>query len=106
MSTRLSAAEFFSVLQSTGLPARYSHFTSPQEAPFLVYRGNGQTTWAADNKAYWKENDFIVEYYYKDKDPATEEMIEAAFEDAALFYEKSEDIWIEDEGVFVIYYYI
>lgn len=106
MSTRLTAAELFDVLQDTKLPARYSHFTNPQEPPFLTYRGDGQNIFDADDRIYWKENEYLIEYYFKEKDPALEESIENALITAGIRYEKSEDTWIEGEGIYVIYYYV
>lgn len=98
--------ELVEILQSTGLPVRYSHFQNPQEPPFIVYLGNGQDTMAADDTVYWKRNQYQIEYYYKDKDPDQEEAIETALTEAGLYYEKSPDVWISGEGLFVIYYYV
>ena len=106
MSAFLTEKQFYDVLTSTGLPARYSHFTNPQEVPFLVYRGNGQTTDKADNTISWKQNGYLIEYYFKDKSPSTEEAIESALIGAGIIYSKSEDTWLEDEGVYLIYYYV
>lgn len=93
-------------LQSVGLPCAYSHFKTPQEAPYIVYIGNGQDTFQADNTHYYRKNTYQVEYYYTIKNEANESAIEQALLDNGYLYEKSEDIYIEDEGVFVIYYYI
>lgn len=96
--------EIFEILEDTGLPVRYSHFTSPQDPPFLVYLGAGQNTFGADDTVYWKRNLYQIEYYFTQKDPDQEAAIEDALTDAGLYYEKSDDAWIESEGVFVIYY--
>ena len=93
-------------LETTGLEVRYSHFTNPAEPPFIVYLGNGQNQFDADDTIYWKENEFRVEYYYTLKDPDMEETIEAALLGNGFRYTKSEDTWIESEGVFLIYYYV
>lgn len=106
MSTNMGTSMFYFLLTQTGLPVRYSHFTSPQAPPYLVYRGNGQRTWGADNGMYWKENNYIVEYYYKEKNPEAEDAIENILTESGIYYEKSEDIYIESEDIFVIYYYI
>lgn len=95
-----------SVLELTGLDVRYSHFANPQEPPFLVYLGNGQTQDHAQNTVYWKQNTYQIEYYYKTKDPGTEETIESTLLANGFNYTKSEDIWLETEGVFMIYYYV
>ena len=96
----------FQVLQSTGLPCAYSHFKTKQSPPYIVYIGSGQDVFEADNTHYWKENTYQVEYYFTTKNEQNEEAIETALLDNGFLYDKSEDIYIEDEGVFVIYYYI
>ena len=96
----------FETLQSTGLPCAYSHFKKSQTPPYIVYIGNGQDTFQADNTHYWKENSYQVEYYFTTKNESNEASIENALLGAGFLYEKSEDIYIEDEEVFVIYYYI
>ena len=96
----------FQVLQSTGLPCAYSHFKTKQSPPYIVYIGSGQDVFEADNTHYWKENTYQVEYYFATKNEQNEASIENALLEAGYLYDKSEDNYIEDEGVFVIYYYI
>lgn len=96
----------YQTLQSTGLPCVYSHFKTPQEPPYIVYIGNGQDVFNADNTHYWKRNTYQVEYYFTEKNESNEADIEDALLENGFIYEKSEDIYIEDQGVFVIYYYI
>lgn len=96
----------YTTLQSTGLPCAYSHFKTAQAPPYIVYIGNGQETMQADNTHYWRENSYQVEYYYTEKNEANEAAIEDALLGSGYLYDKSEDIYIEDQGVFVIYYYI
>ena len=96
----------YQTLQSTGLPCAYSHFKKKQSPPYIVYIGNGQNTFQADDTHYWKQNTYQVEYYFTTKNEQNEEAIETALLDNGFLYEKSEDIYIEGEEVFVIYYYI
>lgn len=96
----------YQTLQSTGLPCAYSHFKKKQSPPYIVYIGNGQEVFEADNTHYWKQNTYQVEYYFTTKNEQNEEAIETALLDNGFLYEKSEDIYIEEEEVFVIYYYI
>ena len=96
----------YDTLQSTNLPCAYSHFRKKQEPPYVVYIGNGQETFEADNTHYWKTNSYQVEYYFTEKNEQNVAVIEEALLDNGYLYEKSEDIFIESEGVFVIYYYI
>ena len=96
----------YQTLQSTGLPCAYSHFKKKQSPPYIVYIGNGQNTFQADDTHYWKQNSYQVEYYFTTKNESNEEDIESALLENGFLYEKSEDIYIEDEGIFVVYYYI
>ena len=95
----------YSTLQSTGLPCAYSHFKTDQTPPYIVYIGNGQDNLDADNTHYWRDNRYQVEYYFTEKSESNEASIEDALLGAGFIYEKSEDIYLEDQGVFLIYYY-
>ena len=96
----------YSTLQGTGLPCAYSHFKKKQEPPYIVYIGSGQDFMDADNTHYWRQNTYRVEYYFTTKNETNESAIESALLSAGYNYQKSEDVFIEDEGVFVIYYQI
>ena len=96
----------YSTLQETGLPCAYSHFKKAQKPPYLVYIGSGQDTFDADNTHYWGANRYRVEYYFTKKSEINEASIEKALLNAGYLYSKSEDVYIESEDVFVIYYYI
>ena len=95
----------YSTLQSTGLPCAYSHFKTDQAPPYIVYIGNGQDNLDADNTHYWRNNRYQVEYYFTEKSESNETSIEDALLGAGFLYEKSEDLYLEDQGVFLIYYY-
>lgn len=96
----------YSTLQGTGLPCAYSHFKTQQQPPYIVYIGSGQDVLDADNTHYWRENKYQVEYYFTTKNESNEASIEGALLEAGYLYDKSEDIYIEDQNVFVIYYYV
>lgn len=96
----------YQTLQSTGLPCAYSHFKKKQEPPYIVYIGSGQDIFDADNTHYYRNNTYQVEYYFTAKNESNEAAIEDALLENGYNYTKSEDVYIEDEGVFVIYYQI
>ena len=96
----------FQTLQSTGLPCAYSHFKTKQSPPYIVYIGNGQDNLNADNTHYWRNNRYQVEYYFTTKNEQNEASIEDALLAAGFNYDKSEDLYLEDQGVFLIYYYV
>lgn len=92
-------------LDATGLPWAYSHFEQKVEPPFLAYIQNGQNQLSADDTRHWHRNIYQVEYYFKTKNTAAEEAIEKALLDAGFQFTRSEDIYLEDEDVFLVYYY-
>lgn len=92
-------------LKATGLPCAYSHFKTAQDPPFIVYLQSGQNALSADDTRHWYKNTYQVEYYFKTKNTASEEAIEKALLDAGFQFTRSEDIYLEDEAVFVAYYY-
>lgn len=97
----------FEILQQTGLPCAYSHFdeeNSPAAPPYIVYLGGGQQNFEADNTFYYQRNRYQIEYYFTKKDEDAEAQIEQLLLVNGYLYDKSEDVYIEDEGVFVIYY--
>ena len=98
----------FSTLQTLNIPCAYSHFRNDTAVtpPYIVYVGSGQDTFEADNTIYYKNNTYRIEYYFTTKDEAKEEAIESALLANGYIYEKSDDAWIESEGVFVIYYFV
>lgn len=92
-----------------GIPCAYSHFRDedvPEAPPYLVYIGNGQNRFEADNSYYWSRNRYQIEYYFTEKDEDQEAAIEKLLLDNGYLYDKSEDVYIEEQGVFVIYYYV
>lgn len=100
---------FYEILKSTGLPCAYSHFTEdnkPKSPPYIVYIGAGQDTFNADDTYYYRQERRQVEYYFTKKDERQEAVIEDLFLENGFIYSKSEDIYIESEGVFVIYYQV
>ena len=97
----------FEISQQTGLPCAYSHFdeeNSPAAPPYIVYLGGGQNNFEADNTYYYQRNRYQIEYYFTKKDEDAEAQIEQLLLANGDLYDKSEDVYSEDEGVFVIYY--
>lgn len=94
------------ILNEIDLPSAYGRFLEPTEPPFVVYMGSGQETFEADDTIYHAQNRHRIEYYFAIKDEDAEADIEAAILKHGRQYEKSEDVYIDSEDIFVIYYYI
>lgn len=91
-------------LKKIGLPWAYYVFKHKANAPFLIYFGTGQEQICADNVPKIVYNTYQIQYYYDLKDESIEKKIEDALIEDRYCYNKSEDIYIESEDLFVIYY--
>lgn len=94
----------FETLQTLGLPIVYGAHTERIQTPYLLLTGGGQLQAPADDTYVWKEELYQLEYYFTDKDPDLEERIEAMLLDMGRLYDKSEDLYLNDQKVFMIYY--
>ena len=115
--SKIMIGNVLDAIEEMGLPWAYMTFRSGTftdkdgivhdvEPPFVVYLGSGQTKLSGDDTHYWSENTYNIEYYFTEKSSTNEEGIEAAILAEGLQFEKSEDSYLEDEDVFVIYYYL
>ena len=93
-------------LLKTGLPCVYSHSEKRPKLPYIAYIGNGQEQFKAQNTRYYHYNTYQVEYYFKEKNEDNEAIIEETLLADGFFFDKSEDTYLEDEGVFLIYYFV
>lgn len=96
----------YQMLETLNRPVAYGFHSEEQTLPYFVIMGAGQDVFAADNTYYHTQERERIEYYFKHKDPAFEAEIEALLLANDKPYDKSEDVYIDDQGVFVIYYYI
>ena len=87
-----------------GIPCVYSHFEAGITYPAIAYIGAGQEQMQADGKVYWRSNTYQVELYFVKKDEDLEKSIEDAFIAGGWKYSKSDDAYLEGEGVHVIFY--
>ncbi|WP_186578045.1 hypothetical protein [Aquibacillus kalidii] len=100
----MNLLELKNLLDATGLPVAYSHFTETTNSPipnppYITYLINNSSNLFADNKVYKKVNNAQVELYTNKKNLQTEEIIEDLFEQNEIPFETSE-LWIESEKLF------
>lgn len=86
------------------VPVAYGYFDKDQVPPYLCFLGSGQDKFEADNTFYTKRNRYQIEYYFRKKDTAFEDELEAFLLANGFKYEKSEDIYLDDQDLFMIYY--
>lgn len=96
----------YKLLKETGLPVSYMRNQKEIELPYLIYLGSGSINLKADNKVYNTDNSYVVEYYFKSKNEHMERKIESLFNDNEVVWEKTEDIFIPDENMIFIRYFI
>lgn len=94
----------FELLQTLELPVVYGRHTKRIEPPYLMVMGAGQDHFDADTTYYVTQDRYTIEYYYTEKDPDLEGRIEALLLSNGYRYEKSEDLYLDDQEVFMIYY--
>ena len=94
-------------LVGLSIPAFYSHsFKKGTKPPYVAYLGNGQHQFKSDDTRYYHCNQYRVEYYFRNKNEEIENEIEEALLSGGFLFEKSEDVYVDSEEVFLIYYYV
>lgn len=94
----------YQILTQLNRPVAYGYHSSDQELPYFCIMGAGQDQFEADNTYYTTKDRYQVEYYFKTKDPSFEQEIESLLLEHGFKYYKSEDVYLDDQDVFVIYY--
>ncbi|MDY4128697.1 hypothetical protein [Peptostreptococcus porci] len=93
-------------IKNIGIPVAYGKFESTQKPPFIVYFGSGESTFLADNTQYYSEDNYVLEYYYTRKSRKKEKELEQIFKEHEIMYDKTDDIYIDSEKIYLIKYYI
>ena len=94
------------ILEGTGIPFAY-HSWPVGKAPALpwgVYLEAYGNSFGADGIAYSTARHMQVELYAAKKDPASEKKIEDALTAAGIYYEKTEETYLEAEHCFETLY--
>lgn len=92
-----------------GLPVNdvvYMTNSAKVETPYIAYYGDGADTMQADNHNYFRENTYLVQYYFDKKDEELERKIEERFDENHLVWTKSPDVYIPEDKINMIYYMI
>jgi len=96
----------FNLIKTLDYPVAYGYHNTRPELPYFCIIGAGQEQFEADNTYYIRKDNWQIEYYFRKKDPELEATIEDLLLENGYKYEKSEDVYIEGEDVFLIYYNI
>lgn len=92
-----------SILNTLSLPVSYTIFDSPQNPPYIIYRLDGTDNFSADDGAYVRRSNYLIELYTDSKDETTEKSVEDALDAAGIFWDKDETYIPGEELYFVLY---
>ncbi|PHE92467.1 hypothetical protein COF81_19605 [Bacillus pseudomycoides] len=100
----MTLAELKKILDATGYPVAYSHFTAtttnPVPAPpYICFLVDSSPNMIADNKVYQKINDVSIELYTTKKYLVAEAKLEKVLDDHEIAYESFET-FIDSEKLF------
>ncbi|MCC2412601.1 MULTISPECIES: hypothetical protein [Bacillus cereus group] len=95
----MTLGELIKILEATGYPVAYSHFTKPTDPPFICCLVEGSANLMADNKVYHKIDDLNIEFYTTKKDLVAEAKIEKILDDHEIPYD-SYGAFIESEKLY------
>ena len=90
----------YEVLSSTGIPTFYGHAPQGQTLPYIVYDLADSSNFAADNIVYQRGYDLTVSLYTARKSLRRERLIESAFEQNEIVWERGETDDL-DERIYV-----
>lgn len=100
----MTLGELTKILEATGYPVAYSHFTSTPgnpvpDPPFICFLVDASANLMADNKVYRKINDLNIELYTIKKDLVAEAKLEKVLDDHEIPYD-SFGTFIESEKLY------
>lgn len=102
----MKADELKKILEKIGYYVAYKSLKKQRALPYIIFYHTGIDTYSADNIVYFKQNHYNIELYTKEKNTVLEEKIEQILTDNEIFYNKSEDIFIDSEDLMEVIYYI
>lgn len=90
--------DLLSILQSTSLPWTYHHWDDPPSPPYGVYLDLEDDPFFADDRTYSFFRAVRLELYSLERDPALDQRVRDALDDAKLSYDV-DYAYIESEGL-------
>lgn len=94
------------ILDDIGLSYKFYQFDEEEGVPppFIVYTTPSTSNFNADDRVYLKQQNITIEYYFDKKDFSIEKQIEDTFDKHDICWERTDEIYIDSEKMFVIYY--
>ncbi|KXY35554.1 hypothetical protein [Bacillus sp. FSL K6-0067] len=100
----MTLGELTKILEATGYPVAYSHFTATPskpipKPPYICILVDGSANLMADNKVYHKIDDANIELYTTKKDLVAEAKVEKVLDNHEIPYD-SYGTFIESEKLY------
>ena len=100
----MKLSEFKTILEATGFPVAYTHFTETAneplpQPPFIVYLAAYSSNFMADNKVHIPIKNVQIELYTDKKDLDAEAKVEAVLNEHEIPFQTSE-IFIDGEQIY------
>lgn len=98
----------YDLLKTLNIPVAYSHFNSNKTVnpPFVVYRETSPDTFKAEDITYYRPYNYEIELVTSVKNPTLEETIESLLTTNKIPYDKSDEVWDEEEQIYHNFYEI
>lgn len=84
----MSYQELEQLLAPLGIPFTFHHWEKPPAMPYGVYFDDSTDNFAADGIVYAVIQNFNIELYVRQRDPALEKRLEDLFTAAGLYWDK------------------
>jgi len=100
--------DLFDLLKTLDIPVAYDHFDSDKQIPlpFIAYREQDLDTFRADGITYYQFYNYEIELITAKKEVALERRLEGLLTNNKIPYDKTEEVWDNDEKIYHIFYEI
>ena len=101
----MNIQDFQKLIKSYPVQNEFSHFNQPVKPPFIVWTNNNET-FKADDIIYHSHDTYTIELYSRIDAIKEEKRLEEFFNENNLIWEKTNQIWIDEDKVMMIDYEI
>ena len=102
----MKESELCVILNSSGIPFKYHHFSSNPPIPYGSYLFEDSEPVFADGITALEFDKVRIELYLDEKSPETEQKLTDALTNAGIAYTKIDEAYIEEEKLYQIVYEI
>ena len=88
------------------IPVARNEFKTEQSFPFVIYYSDGSINFFADGSVFHSRDKYVVEVYTEKKEGDLEDAIEERLNQHELSWEKTSDMFIESESMYMVAYYV